>query len=628
MKRFCLILFSFTIFYQCKEKQQAPERIIIEDFSFSSKDINANQPYTITYIGNGELEESFYQQIVHTTAYTYDLIFEDNTATITIPDSVSAVALHLKVDGKYPNNNKKGFLFSVLNKDGKPAVDAEASKQLYTLVYGSEYGFETNAKEVLNTIENALQNEPNLKEEWMEYHIRIANQDDNNLAKSIARGYLNSINSKKELTLEDYESLINIYRNIQDKVKIDSINFVVQEKYPNGKIATNNTINTILKTSDLETKEAIFKSNIDNILKSRDADYVLEHLATSNYRANNADKFEYFVDMMKSSSTKARLFNSLAWSKVENDEDLDWAAQQSKKALELIRAEQATLEEKPIYYSNHQYKNNLQYSFNMYADTHALALFKMGNIKEAISYQEQAVIKNASPDMYERYIEFLIADQQYNTVVEKATTFIEEGKSTSKLKDYFKVAVKKVDNSTDVKGLLASLEVKAKALELKQLRNKLIDDEAPDFTLKNLAGEEVTLSALKGKTVVLDFWATWCGPCIASFPGMQEVVTKYKDDENVAIFFVDTFEDGENRLKSVASFIETNNYDFNVLIDPKTESGSKYLVADQFGITGIPSKIIIGPTGKIKFKSVGFNGSTEKTVSEMDAMIEMVNQPL
>ena len=82
------------------------------------------------------------------------------------------------------------------------------------------------------------------------------------------------------------------------------------------------------------------------------------------------------------------------------------------------------------------------------------------------------------------------------------------------------------------------------------------------------------------------------------------------------------------RLKSVTSFIETNNYDFNVLIDPKTESGAKYLVADQFGITGIPSKIVIGPTGKIKFKSVGFNGSTEKTVAEIDAMIEIINQPL
>ena len=52
---------------------------------------------------------------------------------------------------------------------------------------------------------------------------------------------------------------------------------------------------------------------------------------------------------------------------------------------------------------------------------------------------------------------------------------------------------------------------------------------APDFTTLDVAGKEVRLSDFKGKILVLDFWATWCGPCIASFPHTQEVAAKYKD---------------------------------------------------------------------------------------------------
>ena len=86
----------------------------------------------------------------------------------------------------------------------------------------------------------------------------------------------------------------------------------------------------------------------------------------------------------------------------------------------------------------------------------------------------------------------------------------------------------------------------------------MLDEEAPQFTLKNLDGETISLTSLKGKTVILDFWATWCGPCKASFPGMQEVVKKYENDENVSLLFVDTFEDGKKREENVAKFIKDN----------------------------------------------------------------------
>src|SRR5690554_8083345 len=65
---------------------------------------------------------------------------------------------------------------------------------------------------------------------------------------------------------------------------------------------------------------------------------------------------------------------------------------------------------------------------------------------------------------------------------------------------------------------------------------------APDFTLEDLEGNTVSLKDLEGKVVVLDFWATWCAPCIKSFPAMQMAVNKYKDDPEVEFLFINTWE--------------------------------------------------------------------------------------
>jgi thiol-disulfide isomerase/thioredoxin len=125
---------------------------------------------------------------------------------------------------------------------------------------------------------------------------------------------------------------------------------------------------------------------------------------------------------------------------------------------------------------------------------------------------------------------------------------------------------------------------------------------------------------LKDKVVVVDFWATWCGPCKASFPGMQKMVNKYKDDPNVKFVFIDTWENGENKEKLVSEFINTNKYTFHVLMDNDSK-----VVAD-FKVDGIPTKFVIDKKGIIRFKAVGFDGSDDKLMTELTAMIEMASK--
>lgn len=149
------------------------------------------------------------------------------------------------------------------------------------------------------------------------------------------------------------------------------------------------------------------------------------------------------------------------------------------------------------------------------------------------------------------------------------------------------------------------------------LEEKMLDMPAPKFNLVNLEGNKVNLDDLKGKVVVVDFWATWCGPCKASFPGMQKAVNKFESSDDVEFVFIDTWESGDGVTKKVSEFITTNKYSFNVLMDLDAK------VVASFGVSGIPTKFVIDKDGIIRFKSVGFGGNDEELVNEMTMMIEL-----
>lgn len=142
---------------------------------------------------------------------------------------------------------------------------------------------------------------------------------------------------------------------------------------------------------------------------------------------------------------------------------------------------------------------------------------------------------------------------------------------------------------------------------------------APDFELTTLDGKKTKLSELKGKTVVLDFWATWCGPCIKSFPGMQEAAAKYKDRDDVVFLFVNTFErvDPATWTDHVKKFVDGRGL---ASLNPVLDIGNNTALA--YGVDGIPAKFCIDPEGNIKHKSTGYLGSNQAIVAEMTEWIE------
>lgn len=116
-----------------------------------------------------------------------------------------------------------------------------------------------------------------------------------------------------------------------------------------------------------------------------------------------------------------------------------------------------------------------------------------------------------------------------------------------------------------------------------------------DFTMKNLDGKDVPLSSFKGKVVLLNFWATWCGPCKAEIPGFVELQEKYKDKLTIVGYSVD---DDADKARTFATEYKVN---YPILLGLGRED-----VQDAYGpIWGIPASFIISKDGKVCRKHLG-----------------------
>ena len=126
-------------------------------------------------------------------------------------------------------------------------------------------------------------------------------------------------------------------------------------------------------------------------------------------------------------------------------------------------------------------------------------------------------------------------------------------------------------------------------------------DAAPDFKLMDTAGKEVTLASLKGKVVLLDFWATWCGPCKAAMPSIQKISEDYKG-KDVVVLGVNTWERKEGAGKK---YMDDKGYTYGCLLKGDD-------LAKEYGISGIPTLVVIGKDGKLALIEVGFGPNGDK----------------
>ena len=121
-----------------------------------------------------------------------------------------------------------------------------------------------------------------------------------------------------------------------------------------------------------------------------------------------------------------------------------------------------------------------------------------------------------------------------------------------------------------------------------------VGEAAPDFTLVDLEGNQVTLSDFRGKTVFVNFWATWCPPCRAEMPEIEAIYQEYKD-KGVVVIGVDILESED----VVRQFVEQGGYNWTFVLDTSGE------VAGNYKVTAIPISFFIDREGIIQAVNIG-----------------------
>ncbi len=126
---------------------------------------------------------------------------------------------------------------------------------------------------------------------------------------------------------------------------------------------------------------------------------------------------------------------------------------------------------------------------------------------------------------------------------------------------------------------------------------------APDFTTTGLHGKRVKISDYRGKVVILDFWATWCGPCIASMPHTQEVAAHYKDQGVVVLGSCTS--DTRDKFDAWVKANQEKYPDF-IFAHDALERADDRASRKLYGVSGIPTQFIIGRDGKIAAIQIGY----------------------
>ena len=136
-----------------------------------------------------------------------------------------------------------------------------------------------------------------------------------------------------------------------------------------------------------------------------------------------------------------------------------------------------------------------------------------------------------------------------------------------------------------------------------------VGEQAPDFTLVDLNDNPISLSDFRGKTVFLNFWATWCPPCRAEMPQMEALYQDYKD-EDVVIIGLDIQETREE----VSQYVQQGGYSWLFILDT---SGK---VATNYEVTAIPTSFFIDGDGIIRAVSTGAMSKRDREIALTKAM--------
>ncbi|MBC9911723.1 redoxin domain-containing protein [Chitinophaga varians] len=454
------------------------------------------------------------------------------------------------------------------------------------------------------------------------YYSRLAKGDDAEKALLSNKMYALT-KSKKEA---DWLTAARFFYQLKKNNVGDSIQQVAAEHFPTGFAARNNAVQVIYHETDPVKKEALYKAWLKKFPRdkqNKDAiiyDYATSSVGTAYAQADNLPKALEYADLIVSPFWKGQGWVGTAERILKHGHTAE-GKMLYKKAIEDAYEFRTTRK-------NEEGAAFAAMGYPGYLSSYALLLFNDKEYDTALVYLKRAEQAETPvrPQVNEMYAKVLLAKGEYQQAFARLSEVAAQGRLNADNRGILAEAYAKVRGDNRLEQYIDSLKGGLDDKMKEEFAKQIIKEPAPGFTLKDADGNTVSLSDYKGKTVVLDFWATWCGPCKASFPAMKKAMEKYKNDPNVKFLFVHTWEKEENATASAKKFITGNGYPFQVLMDLKDSATGINKVVDSYKVQGIPTKFVIDGKGNIRFRFTGFSGGDDAAVAEVSAMVTLANQ--
>lgn len=527
-------------------------------------------------------------------------------------------------EAKWDNNMDKGFLIP-LYANNRIKQYANLYLARFFDFFGA-YRFQMKRSDSLAAVyyEREFSLYPQSKSKGVAGYIRSIYNLDSTKGKIFADREIKELLRRGLQTREDYNNLQYIYATIKDNEKSRYYKELKRKNIPFDRYNVRDLSDSLSREQSAAVKENFLTEFLkeqdqfsDTLLYGRLTGRIKYSLMRSYLLSGEWRKFDRIIKDMSGHPKHFSYLDAFKRS-LKDSMSRKWAIRFGKLAVEHAKKEWLKpVGEVPNNYTADEFALSNKNDYGRYADLYAQFLFEQKEYPEAWSYIQEAALKigeGKNVQYNSHYASIAAATSaacDYVPVLEKfVITNKFDDNILSILRNAYFMVGKDADNS------LEKLQIEASEALTADIRSKKINIKPPPFMLSDQKGSKVSLKDYEGKVIVLDFWATWCVPCVHSFPAMNDLVNDYLTDTNVVFLFVNTLERDQNKQTLVQNFISTNQYQFNVLLDQDN------IVSNKYNVKSIPLKIVIGSDGYIKFKSSGYYGD-DILKREMPIMIEL-----
>lgn len=381
------------------------------------------------------------------------------------------------------------------------------------------------------------------------------------------------------------------YLIIGENTRLDSIRRIVMERYPHSDLGRDLLTGARSKGKDTAEQIVFFEKELQQETPDNRESFTEMHDILFQYYAVKKDSTKAlaharFMTSPKENPYKAPTWQSIAQTLLDNNLALDSARSYAQRAMDSVRSYPVGViryfpETGYIYpYADDSTREAV---FNK-ASRHlssilGLIAMKQGRFATADKHMEQAV------DLY--------ADKE---TLDNAAAYYQFTGNTAKL---------------------TALQAFRKQLLIEKVRKQRVNKPAPQLTtFVDMNGKPVSAASLKGKIVVIDFWATWCVPCMQEMPYLQKLYDRYKQHPEVVFMIINS--GAKNTLADAQGWSGHKKYTFPVYYNTDPAIGDKF----RFNI--IPASYLINKEGYIQFINIGFEGPEveEKLQQQLELLLQ------